>query len=138
MDYFKYSKNREQEADRILKETNLLNKLKQFGEVKQVGSYFLDLMVKPDLDFVLRVKKSSEIDKTIKLIKKAVKKIKHLSHKKTVDRTKLGLNGKSMHFYYRCKDIWGIDILVTTKNFKEYYKIKNKVINKITPRKKSK
>ncbi|MBS3084026.1 hypothetical protein J4423_04440 [Candidatus Pacearchaeota archaeon] len=136
MDYLKYSKNRKLEADRILKETNIFNKLKQFGKVKRVGSYSLNLMIKPDLDFVLKVRKSSEINKTIKLIKKEVGEIKNLSLKKTVDRTKLGLKGKSLHFYYYDKDIWGIDILVTTKDFKEYNKIKNKVINKINPKKK--
>jgi len=136
MDYLKYSKKRKLEADRILKETNLFNKLKKFGKVKQVGSYFLDLMVKPDLDFVLKLKKDSEINKTIKLIKKEVREIKNLSLKKTVDRIKLGLKGKSLHFYYSDKDIWGIDILVTTKDFKAYNKIKNKVRDKINPKKK--
>ncbi len=136
MDYLKFSKKRKQEADGILNETNLFNRLKKFGKVKQIGSYFLDLMVKPDIDFALRVKKESEIDKTIKSILEMIKEIKNVSFKKIVDRRKFGLDGKSLHLYYHGKDLWGIDIFVSTKNFTEYTKLKRMVNKKITPEKK--
>lgn len=135
MDYLRYSKKRKLEADKILQATNLFNRLKEFGKVKQVGSYVLDLMVKPDLDFVLRVKKKSEIDKTIKKIKEMSKDIDKVSFKKVVDREKLGLYGKSIHLHYYSKDIWGIDILVTIKDFKVYNELSRKVKNKIIPKK---
>ena len=85
MDYLKFSKKRKQEADRILNETNLFNRLKKFGKVKQIGSYFLDLMVKPDIDFALRVKKDSEIDTTIKSILEMSKEIKNQFSKNEIN-----------------------------------------------------
>ena len=136
MDYLKFSKKRKQEADRILNETNLFNRLKKYGKVKQIGSYFLDLMVKPDIDFALRVKKESDIDKTIKSVLETSKEIKNVSFKKIVDRKKFGLDGKSLHLYYHGKDLWGIDIFVSTKDFTEYTKLKRIVAKKITPEKK--
>ncbi len=136
MDYLKFSKKRKQEADKILKETDLVNRLKEFGKVKQIGSYFLDLMVKPDLDFALKVKTNSEIDKAIKSILEISKEIKNISFKKIVDRKKFGLDGKSLHLYYSGKDLWGIDIFVSTKDFGEYNKLGRKVKDKITPKKK--
>lgn len=136
MDYLKFSRNRKLEADRILKETELFKKLEKFGKVKQIGSYFLNLMIKPDIDFALRVKKDSEIDKKIKEILKMSKSIKNISFKKIVDRKKFGLNGKSLHLYYHGKELWGIDIFISTEDFSDYNKIKRKVDNRITPKKK--
>jgi hypothetical protein len=136
MNYLRFSKKRKQEADRILKETDLFNKLKKFGKVKQIGSYFLDLMVKPDLDFGLRVKKNSEINNTIKSILEMSKEIEKISFKKIVDRRKFGLDGKSLHLYYHGRTLWGIDIFVSTNDFREYNKLGRKVKEKITPKKK--
>ncbi len=136
MDYLKYSKKRRQEAIRILYETDLFNRLKRFGKVKQIGSYALDLMVKPDLDFALRIKRFSDIDKVIRQILEMSKDIINISFKKVVDRRKLGLDGKSLHLYYHDKDLWGIDIFVSTKNFSEYDKISKMVKDNITLKKK--
>lgn len=137
MNYLQFSKKRKQEADRILKETSLFNILKKFGKVKKIGSYYLDLMIKPDIDFALRVKKDSDIDKTINSILEISRKINNISFKKIVDRKKIGLDGKSLHLEYNGKDLWGIDVFISTKDFSEYNKIKRKVRNKITPTKKN-
>lgn len=136
MDYLRFSKKRKLEADRILKETNLFNRLKKFGKIKLIGSYFLDLMIKPDIDFALRVRKNSEIDGIIKEIIGVSKEIKNISLKKIVDRRKFGLNGKSLHLYYHGKDLWGIDIFVSTNDFRAYNKLGKKIKDKITPKKK--
>jgi len=136
MDYLKFSKNREKEANKILMETNLFSLLRRFGKVKRIGSYSLGLMIKPDIDFVVKVKNYSDIQKTIKEILKLYKQIPKLKLKKIVDRNNLGLKGKSIHFEYPDNDVWGIDVLVSTNDFRAYEKLKAKVNNKITPQKK--
>lgn len=50
-----YSNKIKQVANKLLKETNLVNLLEQFGEVILGGSYSYDLMVDRDLDFGLAV-----------------------------------------------------------------------------------
>ena len=39
------------QADRILKESGIIEILKDYGEIKIGGSYPLDVMLRPDLDF---------------------------------------------------------------------------------------
>jgi hypothetical protein len=136
MDYIQFSKNRRLKAKNILKETNLFNTLTEFGKVKLIGSYFLDLMIKPDIDIALRVKKNSEINAIIESIRAKIKNLDKVSFKKIVNRRKFGLNGKSLHLYYHEKDLWGIDVFISTEDFSVYNKLKRKVKNKITPKKK--
>lgn len=124
------------EANDILKETGLLDKLKRFGEIKQIGSYFLDLMVKPDIDFALRVNKNSEVDMVIEKIREICEGIDNVSFKKITDGRKWGLEGKSVHFYYHGEELWGFDIIISDKDFREYDKLKKKVEDNITQEKK--
>lgn len=58
------------EADKILKESDLLNILKIYGEVKFVGSYALDVMLRPDLDVLVFSSKHdfSKLKETLKQI----------------------------------------------------------------------
>jgi|SRR3989344_542459 len=44
------SKRIKEQADKILKESGILDILKDYGEVKIGGSYVLDVMLRPDLD----------------------------------------------------------------------------------------
>lgn len=136
MNYLKFSKKRRAEADEILKKTDLFNQLKKLGEVRSTGSYSFDLMIKPDIDFVIRVKNKNEVDKIIKKIAALSKKIDKIRIKKIVDRKKWKLNGKSIHLIYHDKEEWGIDILVTIDDFSSYNKLDRKLKDKMTYAKK--
>ena len=58
---FETSRRMKVQADRILKESKLVEILQGYGEVKILGSYALDLMLRPDLDlFVVTPKQDWE------------------------------------------------------------------------------
>ncbi|QQR93419.1 hypothetical protein IPJ91_03135 [bacterium] len=47
-------------ADKLLSETNLIEELKNFGEVEITVSYKYDLMTKPDID--IHIYNNAELD----------------------------------------------------------------------------
>ncbi len=51
------SKKIKSQADKILKESGIVNILKEYGKVKFAGSYVLNTMVRPDLDLLIIRKK---------------------------------------------------------------------------------
>lgn len=58
-DLLQLSKERRIEADQLLKESELIPLLEQFGEVIITGSYKHDLMITPDLDLYVITKKDT-------------------------------------------------------------------------------
>ena len=53
MNYFEKQKKLHKQADKILKDLNLMEVLKKYGNPKIVGSYALELMSWPDIDIVV-------------------------------------------------------------------------------------
>src|SRR5215203_5589191 len=53
MDWLERSTRLRQEAERMLDETGILSLLAAYGRIVPTGSYFLDLMVYPDIDLYL-------------------------------------------------------------------------------------
>lgn len=51
------SKRIKAQADKIIKESGIIEILSEYGEVKIAGSYALDVMLRPDLDFYVVVEK---------------------------------------------------------------------------------
>jgi len=51
------SKRIKTQADKILKESGIIEILSEYGEVKIAGSYALDVMLRPDLDFYVIAEK---------------------------------------------------------------------------------
>lgn len=53
IDYFQKQSLLKKQADKILEDLHLLEKLNKYGDVNFAGSYALDLMVKRDIDIVV-------------------------------------------------------------------------------------
>ncbi|MFA6365546.1 MAG: hypothetical protein WCW78_04080 [Candidatus Paceibacterota bacterium] len=66
----KYSKRIKEQADVILKETNLMSLLGEFGTPHIIGSYAMDLMYNPDLDIIVTSKdpRKSSVEALAKIV----------------------------------------------------------------------
>lgn len=67
------SKRIKSQADRILKESGIIETLSEYGEVKIAGSYSLDVMLRPDIDVYVVVEKH-DWDKVVDLQSQIIKK----------------------------------------------------------------
>ncbi|HLC38529.1 MAG TPA: hypothetical protein VJJ80_00135 [Patescibacteria group bacterium] len=68
---FEKSEKFKADADKILKESDLINFLSKYGKVKPVGAYHFDIMMRGDIDFHIfmeKVDKEKVIDALNKLI----------------------------------------------------------------------
>lgn len=67
------SKRIKSQADKILKESGIVEILSEYGEVKIAGSYSLDVMLRPDLDLYV-VAEKHDWDKVIDIQSKIIKR----------------------------------------------------------------
>lgn len=67
-----FSKNTKRQADILLQSTNLLDILKEFGDVHIIGSYPLDIMYGPDIDILVETQDTR--NNSMKALQKIVEK----------------------------------------------------------------
>ncbi|MDD5331882.1 MAG: hypothetical protein PHE43_03635 [Candidatus Nanoarchaeia archaeon] len=134
MNYIQYSKRREKEAVRIMDALNIQNQIPISCKIIPVGSFSLHTMIKPDLDFVIKVSDGKHVKLAISALHRFFKKDNKFFNISIEDRPSLA--GKSIHAQYKSKSNWKFDILVSTNNLKKYYELKNLIDKKMTPDKK--
>lgn len=93
------SKRIKQQADKILKESGIVDILKDYGEVKIIGSYVLDVMLRPDLDLFVITQKH-DWAKVLKISSK-IMELKYFSELAFVNWVEFSdKNVDSMRGYY--------------------------------------
>lgn len=128
--------NLKEEGRIILEDEGLLDIIGEYGEFQIVGSYDLDLLIKPDIDISICVEKF-EIDRYFSLCSEITKKLKP-SRVKYIDQSLQKLpfpfeEGYFLGLHIPRKDIlWTIDGWVfTPKIFKERVASHNRIKEKL-------
>jgi len=123
-------------GDKLLYKEGLFNLLNSFGKAQIVGSYDLDLLVKPDIDISICVDKF-DIDKYFSLCAQIAKKFKP-SRIKYLDQSVQKLPFPFTNGYYlglhipRDDILWKIDGWVFTKDvFEQRVDFHNKIKERI-------
>ncbi len=107
-----------EEGRKIVEDEGLFEILNSYGETKIVGSYDLDLLVKPDIDFSISIKEF-DIDKYFALCAHITKKLKPSRVKyidQSIEKLPFGFeDGYYLGLHLLKNDIpWKIDIWVFT------------------------
>ena len=131
-DLLKYSRNQKGKADKIIKDSNLIKILEEYGVVHIVGSYALDLMYRPEIDIWV-ARQEHNYKKARSLFKEIFENdyFDMLCFVKAIGTT---FEKKVSGYYIQPhknigKEDWKIDVWLTTK---EVYKPKyKKVLNAI-------
>ena len=111
------------QADRILKESGIIEILKDYGEIKIGGSYHLDVMLRPDLDFFV-VREKHDYEKLINIVSKLIAS-KYFYEVNTVNQLDLKtsewqVNLKGFYLAVKCEIdgvIWKIDIWLISPEY---------------------
>ncbi len=125
-----------EEGRKILEDEGLIEILNSYGETKIVGSYDLDLLVKPDIDISISVNKL-DVDKHFAISLEIAKKLKP-SWVKYIDQSIYKLPFPFTEGYYlglripRNDIVWEIDCWAfTPETFKERVVYHNSIKEKI-------
>jgi hypothetical protein len=128
-----------QQADYILKELKFCEILSQHGRVIPTGSYFLDLMIYPDIDFYAT---KVPIEKVFEIAGKLVKSnlvFQVKFEKSDEENMRNGLYLKLFIHYGNWKRHWKIDIwFLEDSHIDEVMKEMNQFKDKLTPELKEK
>lgn len=130
MDLIKNSQKLLKDADHILNESKIIEKVEKFGKVFIVGSYKLDLMYRPDIDIDVQVENYSvsEMRELARDLLKSNYYQKVLFQDWTEIKSPFGKNYIYLGLLHYYNDIpWKIDIHYTNEKISPYLGIFKKI-----------
>lgn len=124
MDLLKRSDEVKKEADKLLNESKLPQILSQYGDVRATGSYPLNVMLRPDLDFLVVAEKNDR-NKAFEIVTEIIRS-NYFEEVDFVNHVDFRQSGGITGFYIQPRVVigerkWKLDIwLMDEKDFRPY------------------